>query len=203
MRTKTDHRFVIDLDPDQVMDALLMVEQMPDWSPSHQDVRVASRDDFGRPKRVYISASLMGRPDRQVVEYTCTENRVEWQVTESSAGAGGKGWFDLAEFEDGATEVWYHSELYLPIPVPGMVLKRSARREGETMVSNFIAFVESVTGLQGLGELEAPAEATEAAPYAEPAPYDQAGYAQPGYPQAGYAQRLDYGRNFEPGFGTA
>ncbi|MGW4356150.1 SRPBCC family protein [Nocardia sp. NPDC004582] len=202
MRTKTDHRFVIDLDPDQVMDALLMVEQMPDWSPSHQDVRVASRDKFGRPKRVYVSASLMGRPDRQVVEFTCTETRVEWRVTESSAGAGGTSWFDLAEIEDGATEVWYHSELYLPIPMPGMVLKRSARREGEALISNFIAFVESVTGLQGLGEVEAaPAEAAEPAPYAEG--YEQGGYAQPGYPQPGYAQRLDYGRGFEPGFGTA
>ncbi|MGW4245240.1 SRPBCC family protein [Nocardia sp. NPDC004722] len=193
MRTKTDHRFVIDIDPEQVMDALLMVEQMPDWSPSHQDVRVATRDEFGRPKRAYVSANLMGRPDRQVVEYTCSDHRVEWRVSESSAGAGGKGWFDLAETEDGATEVWYHSELYLPIPAPGMLLKRSAKREGDAMITNFIAFVESITGLEGLGE-------AEEASYAEPA----AGYEDfSGYVQPGYAQRMDYGRNFEPGFGTA
>ncbi|MFE3001213.1 SRPBCC family protein [Nocardia sp. NPDC059246] len=196
MRTKTDHRFVIDIDPGQVMDALLMVEQMPDWSPSHQDVRVATRDKRGRPKRVYVSANLMGRPDRQVVEYTCTENRVEWRVSESSAGAGGKGWFDLGETEDGATEVWYHSEVYLPIPAPGMLLKRTARREGDAMISNFIAFVESVTGVQGLGEVDE-------ASYTESAAFEQPGQAQPGYAQPGYAQRLDYGRNFEPGFGTA
>lgn len=105
----------------------------------------------------------------------------------------GKGWFDLAETEDGATEVWYHSELYLPIPAPGMILKRSARREGEAMITNFVAFVEAVTGLEGLGE-------PEEAAYGEPVnEYEQfSGYVQPGY-----AQRIDYGRNFEPGFGTA
>ncbi|MEU0542501.1 SRPBCC family protein [Nocardia sp. NPDC005978] len=185
MRTKTDHRFVIDIDPDQVMEALLMVEQLPDWSPSHSDVRVATRDKLGRPKRTYISANLMGRPDRQVVEYTCTENRVAWKVAESSAGAGGQGWFDVAETEDGGTEVWYHSEIYLPIPAPGMFLKRTARREGEAMIENFIAFVESVTGIEGLGEAEEP--------YAEPAPYEP----------ATYTQQLNYGHGFEPGFGTA
>lgn len=82
--------------------------------------------------------------------------------------------------------MWYHSELYLPIPAPGMILKRSARREGEAMISNFVAFVESVTGLEGLGE-------ADGLPYAE----------ETGYEQPGYAQRMDYGRGFEPGFGTA
>ncbi|QLY31298.1 SRPBCC family protein [Nocardia huaxiensis] len=187
MRTKTDHRFVIDIDPDQVMEALLMVEQLPDWSPSHQDVRVAGRDKHGRPKRVYVSANVMGRPDRQVVEYVCTDDRVSWKVTESSAGAGGEGFFELAETPDGATEVWYHSEIYLPIPAPGMLLKRTARREGEVMVENFIAFVESVHGI----DLTDP-EAAEM-PYAEPV----------GYEPATYQPQQHYGRGFEPGFGTA
>ncbi|WP_067569346.1 SRPBCC family protein [Nocardia acidivorans] len=190
MRTKTDHRFIIDIDPDQVMEALLMVEQLPDWSPSHQDVRVATRDKMGRPKRAYVSATLMGRPDRQVVEYTCTENRVAWKVSESSAGAGGQGWFDLTETEDGGTEIWYHTELYLPIPAPGMLLKRTARREGEAAIENFIAFVESVTGVEGLGDI---GEA-EQAPYAEPTT---------GYEPTSYSQPLHYGGRLEPGFGTA
>ncbi|WP_282777767.1 SRPBCC family protein [Nocardia sp. CC201C] len=177
MRTKTDHRFVVDVDPEQVMEALLTVERLPDWSPSHQDVRVATRDSYGRPKRVYVSANLMGRPDRQVVEYTCTQDRIEWKVTESSAGAGGKGWFEIADTEDG-TEVWYHSEIRLPIPVPGMLLKRTANRESETLVENFIAYVEDYAGIE---------------PEAEPEPYPEGAY-EP----RGYAGPL-YGGSFEPG----
>ncbi|MFJ4656314.1 SRPBCC family protein [Nocardia sp. NPDC088792] len=186
MRTKTDHRFVIELDPDQVMEALLMVEQLPDWSPSHQDVRVATRDDRGRPRRVYVSANLMGRSDRQVVEYECADHRIAWKVLESSAGGGGKGWFELTEIEDGATEVWYHAEVYLPIPAPGMIMKRTQRREGETMIANFVAFVEAVTGIEGLGEIEE-------MPYVEEVGYE---------PPAAAPQRT-HRPNFEPGFGTA
>ncbi|WP_067531772.1 SRPBCC family protein [Nocardia crassostreae] len=190
MRTKNDHRFVIDIDPDQVMEALLLVEQLPDWSPSHQDVRVATRDKLGRPKRVYVSANIMGRPDRQVVEYTCTESKVAWKVTESSAGAGGQGFFELAELKDGSTEVWYHTEVYLPIPAPGMLLKRGARREGEATIANFVAFVEALTGVEGLAD--GPADLEEM-PYADSV----------GYEPATNNPWLHHGGKFEPGFGTA
>lgn len=186
MRTKTDHRFVIDVEPDQVMDALLMVEQLPDWSPSHQDARVATRDNRGRPKRVYVTATPMGRPDRQVVEYQCTEERVSWTVTESSAGAGGKGFFEISEHPDGGTEVWYHAEIYLPIPAPGMLLKRTAKREGEAVVENFIAFVEDLTGIERLPEADELA-------YPEAVAYEQ----------PGFSRQRPYTGNFEPGFGTA
>lgn len=177
MRTKTDHRFVVDVEPETVMEALLLVERLPDWSPSHQDVRVASRDEYGRPKRVYVSATLLGRPDRQVVEYTCTEDRISWQVAESSAGARGKGFFEIVDTSDG-TEVWYHSETYLPIPVPGMLLKRTANRESEVMVENFIAYVEDLAGIE---------------PEPEPLPYADSAYESPGY------SGPLYGGSFEPG----
>ncbi|MFI6870768.1 SRPBCC family protein [Nocardia sp. NPDC050406] len=177
MRTKTDHRFVVDVEPETVMEALLSVERLPDWSPSHQDVRVASRDKYGRPKRVYVSATLLGRPDRQVVEYTCTEDRISWQVSESSAGAKGKGFFEITDTEDG-TEVWFHSETYLPIPVPGLLLKRTANRESEVMVENFIAYVEDLAGIE-----------------AEPEPV---AYTDNAYEAQGSPGRL-YGGSFEPG----
>lgn len=188
MRTKTDHRFVVDVEPETVMEALLMVERLADWSPTYQDVRVASRDKYGRPKRVYVSANVMGRPDRQVIEYTCTEDRISWQVSESSAGAKGKGFFEIAETQDG-TEVWYRSETYLPIPVPGMLLKRTANRESEVLVENFIAFVEDLAGIEAEPE---PVAYTDTAYEAQ----GQQGYS--GQQGQGYAGPL-YGGSFEPG----
>ena len=141
MRTKTDHRFIVDVDPNQVMEALLAVERIPDWSPSHRDVRVASHDDYGRPKRVYATALPMGNSDRQVLEYDCTEERISWKVVESGAGGGGKGWFELEQSAEG-TEVWYHSEVYLPIPVPGILMKRGMAKVNEEAVQNLIEFIE-------------------------------------------------------------
>ncbi|QIS17245.1 SRPBCC family protein [Nocardia terpenica] len=141
MRTKTDHRFVIDVDPEQVMDALLAVEQIPEWSPSHKDVRVATRDEYGRPRKVYATVTPLGNSDRQVLEYDCTEGRIAWTVIESGAGGGGKGWFEIEETADGI-EVWYHAEVYLPIPVPGILMKRSLSRSNEEAVHNLVEFIE-------------------------------------------------------------
>ncbi|MFD0361926.1 SRPBCC family protein [Nocardia sp. GCM10030253] len=141
MRTKTDIRFVVDADPDQVMDALAAVELLPEWSNSYTDARVASRDDEGRPKRVFVKAELMGGPDLQVLEYDWTASRSEWEVTDSTRGVKGGGWFEVSDGADG-TNVWYHVEVYLPIPVPGLLVSRTLRRSNEEVVANFIDFAE-------------------------------------------------------------
>jgi hypothetical protein len=141
MRTKTDIRFVVDADPDQVMDALAAVELLPEWSNSYRDARVASRDDEGRPRRVFVKAELMGGPDLQVLEYDWTDSRSEWEVTDSTRGVKGGGWFEISDGADG-TNVWYHVELYLPIPVPGLLVSRTLRRSNEEAVANFIDFAE-------------------------------------------------------------
>ncbi|WP_433758240.1 SRPBCC family protein [Nocardia sp. CA-135398] len=144
MRTKTDIRFVVDADPEQVMDALAAVEMLPEWSTSYSDARVASRDDELRPRRVFVKAELMGRSDLQVLEYEWTDTRSSWEVTDSTEGVKGGGWFEVTEGEEGA-EVWYHVELYIPIPIPGMLVKRTMRRSNETVVQNFIEFAEGFT----------------------------------------------------------
>ncbi|WP_227998049.1 SRPBCC family protein [Nocardia australiensis] len=141
MRTKTDIRFVVDADPDQVMDALAAVESLPEWSTSYRDARVATRDDEGRPQRVFVKADLMGGSDLQVLEYDWTHSRSEWEVTDSTRGVKGGGWFEIADGEDG-THVWYHVELYLPIPLPGLLVRRTLRRSNEEVVANFIEFAE-------------------------------------------------------------
>jgi hypothetical protein len=144
MRTKTDIRFVVDTHADQVMDALAAVESLPEWSTSYLDARVATRDDEGRPRRVFVKAELMGGSDLQVLEYDWTDRRSEWEVTDSTRGVKGGGWFEISDGEDGedGTHVWYHVEVYLPIPVPGLLVSRTLRRSNQEAVANFIAFAE-------------------------------------------------------------
>ncbi|MEU0503906.1 SRPBCC family protein [Nocardia sp. NPDC005998] len=144
MRTKTDIRFVVDADPEQVMDALAAVEMLPEWSTSYTDARVASRDVELRPRRVFVKAELMGSSDLQVLEYEWTDIRSSWEVTDSTRGVKGGGWFEVTAGADG-TDVWYHVELYVPIPIPGMLVSRTMRRSNETIVQNFIEFAEGFT----------------------------------------------------------
>lgn len=144
MRTKTDIRFVVDADPEQVMDALAAVEMLPQWSTSYTDARVASRDDAHRPRRVFVKAELMGSSDLQVLEYEWTDVRSSWEVTDSTRGVKGGGWFEVTEGDEG-TDVWYHQDIYVPLPIPGMLVRRTMRRLNEAMAQNFIEFAEGFT----------------------------------------------------------
>jgi hypothetical protein len=141
MRTTTDHRFITDVAPDRILKALLAVERIPDWSPAHRDVRVATRDELHRPRRVYATVTPLNNSDRQVLEYTWAPDHVAWEVVESAAGGGGKGWFDIEETDEG-TEVRYHSEVYLPIPMPGLLLKRTVSRVNHRAMQNLIEYLE-------------------------------------------------------------
>ncbi|MFR9752673.1 SRPBCC family protein [Nocardia sp. 004] len=141
MRTTTDIRFFVDAHPAQVMDALTAIESLPEWSPSYRDVRIASRDAQRMPRRVFVKAELLGSSDLQVLEYEWTDSRSSWTVTDSTRGVRGGGWFEISDGIEG-TDVWYHTELYLPIPVPGFLLKRTVRKANEVVVDCFIDFAE-------------------------------------------------------------
>jgi hypothetical protein len=141
MRVKTDIHFDVAVDPAQVFDALAAIEMLPEWS-RYSDARVATRGESGRPQRVYVTAdTLLGRSDLQVLEYEWTDDRVSWQVVDSCVGLGGGGWFEVSEDRAGA-QVWYHTELQSSLLLPGLLLKRSVRRESETVARNFIQFAE-------------------------------------------------------------
>ncbi|WP_431966688.1 SRPBCC family protein [Nocardia sp. bgisy134] len=141
MRTKTDIRFTVEASPTHVLDALAAIELLPEWS-MYQDARVATRDESGRPHRVYVTADVLGSSDLQVLEYEWTKKRSSWTVVDSSRGIGGGGWFEVSEDTNG-TNVWYHSELSSRLPLPGLLMKRTVQRWNETVVQNFIEFAES------------------------------------------------------------
>ncbi|WP_405179167.1 SRPBCC family protein [Nocardia sp. NBC_01377] len=141
MRTKIDIHFVVDITPAQVLEALAATEMFPEWSTYH-DARVATRDERGRPHRVYVTADVMGSSDLQVLEYEWTESRCAWQVVDSSRGIGGDGWFQVAPGPAG-TKVWYHVTVHSRIPLPGLLMKRTVQRWHETVVQNFIEFAEA------------------------------------------------------------
>lgn len=141
MRTKTDIRFDVEADPSQVMDALLAVEMFSEWSPDFEDARVATRDEEGRPRRVFIQVTVSNAPDMQVWEFTWSDNRMSWEVSDSTRGIKGGGSFEVTATESGS-EVLLHVEQYMPLPIPGFLLKKSVRKSYETMTRNFVSYAE-------------------------------------------------------------
>ncbi|WP_328390065.1 hypothetical protein [Nocardia sp. NBC_00416] len=141
MRTKTDIRFDVAADPGQVLDALMAVEMLSEWSPDFEDARVAARDDEGRPRRMFIQVSVSNTPDMQVWEFGWSENRMSWEVSDSTRGIKGGGFFEVSAGETGS-DVLLHVEQYMPMPMPGFLRKKTVRRSYEALVENFIAYAE-------------------------------------------------------------
>jgi len=141
MRSKIDIRFTVDAPVDQIMDALLAVDLLAEWSTNYSDVRVGPRDADGRPRRVFVTATFLGNSDAQVLEFFWEHNRVSWEVVDSSRGSKGSGSFDLVEGHEG-TEIDYHVEIQLPLPIPGILFKRTLRKMSDEIVANFIDFAE-------------------------------------------------------------
>ncbi|MEV6660720.1 SRPBCC family protein [Nocardia fluminea] len=148
MRSKTDIRFTVAADIDQVMNALLAVERLGEWAPSYSDVRTGPRDADGRPRRVFVTAQFMGSPDDQVLEFSWEPDRVSWTVVDSSRGSKGHSSFELFVVDEG-TEIDFHEEMRLPLPIPGLLFNRALRKVSEEAAANFADFVQQFPGAGG------------------------------------------------------
>ncbi|WP_336087974.1 SRPBCC family protein [Nocardia sp. SSK8] len=148
MRSKTDIRFTVDADIDQVMNALLAVERFGEWATFYRNVRTGPRDPEGRPRRVFVTAEFMGSVDDQVLEFSWEPDRVSWTVVDSSRGSKGTSSFELFAVDEG-TEIDYHEEMRLPLPIPGVLFNRTLRRAAEEAAANFADFVQQFPGVGG------------------------------------------------------
>ncbi|WP_280463884.1 SRPBCC family protein [Nocardia carnea] len=141
MRTKTDISFDVQADPSQVMDALMAVEMFAEWSPDFTDARVATRDDAGRPRRVFVQVDISNTPDMQVWEFSWSDHRMSWEVADSTRGIRGGGSFEVTG-DAGGSQVVLHVEQHTAVPLPGFLAKRTVRRTYETLVENFTDYAE-------------------------------------------------------------
>ncbi|MGW5309966.1 SRPBCC family protein [Nocardia thailandica] len=133
---------MVPADADHVMDALIAVERMPEWSAFYHEVRAGNRDARGRPLRAFVSGRLGGRSDDQVLGFSWTDRSVTWWVDDSIIGARSRGWFRLTS-QPPDTVVDYHAELHLPLPIPGVFYARTLHRAATDAAARFAAFAES------------------------------------------------------------
>lgn len=142
MRTSTDIRFIVRADADHVMDALIAVERMPEWSAFYQEVRAGNRDARGRPLRAFVSGRLGGRRDDQVLGFAWADRSLTWWVDDSIIGARSRGSFSLTS-QPPDTVVDYHAELHLPVPLPGFFFAGGLQRAAAEAAARFTVFAES------------------------------------------------------------
>ncbi len=135
--------FDVDASPEEVMDAVAAVEDLPQRSPSHKSAEVETRHEDGRPNRVRAQVSAAGFNDEEVTDYVWDGlNSVTWTLAESSVQSTQVGTYTLTPTDDG-TRIRLDLEIGVKIPMPGFVLKRVLKSALDTGSKGFKKYVES------------------------------------------------------------
>lgn len=116
----------IEAEPSAILDVLADVEGLPSWSPVHKKVEVVDRFDDGKPHHVKMDVSILGINDEQVVEYTWSDTKVEWDLVEGSQQKSQHGEYNLTPTDKG-THVTFELTVDPKIPVPGFLVKKGTK----------------------------------------------------------------------------
>jgi len=134
--------FDVDASPEQVMDAVAAIEDLPERSPSHNSAEIESRHEDGRPKRVRAKVSAAGFSDEEVTDYSWDGlSSVTWTLATSSVQSKQIGTYTLTP-TDGGTHIRFDLEIDVKIPMPGFVLRRVLKGALDTGSKGFKKYVE-------------------------------------------------------------
>ena len=116
----------IEATPDEIMDVLIDLESLTEWSSAHQKVEVLDRDDEGRPAKSRQVVKIVGVSDEQVLDYTVHEDGVSWTLVSSKQQRAQEGRYTLTPNGD-KTDVRFELTVDPLVPLPGFLIKKGAK----------------------------------------------------------------------------
>lgn len=130
MSDHTTQRTIIDASPQQCFDVASDFDRYPEWASDVKHVSVDCLDDEGRGGDVTFRAAAMGRSTTFTLRYYYGSNplRMAWRLVEGDLTRQLDGEYEFLELADGQTEVVYHLEADLVLPIPGFVKRRAESR---------------------------------------------------------------------------
>lgn len=137
---------VIDTPPARCYELAAGIEDYPEWAADIKDATVDERDDEGRPLVVTFRAAAMGRSTTYTLRYDYggAPERLAWTQERGDITSRLDGWYTFAAAADepGRTEVTYHLEVELVVPLPGFVKRRAEGRLLHTAIADLKAYAE-------------------------------------------------------------
>ncbi len=116
----------IEATPDEIMDVLVDLESLTEWSSAHRKVEVLERDDRGRPVKSRQVVKVVGVNDEQVLDYTIHDDGVSWTLVSSKQQRAQRGRYTLTPNGD-STDVRFELTVDPVVPLPGFLIKRGAK----------------------------------------------------------------------------
>src|SRR6201992_2976449 len=117
---------LIEATPDEIMDVLLDLESLTEWSSAHKKVEILERDDQGRPSRSRQVVKVVGVSDEQVLAYSVHDDGVSWTLVSAKQQRAQNGRYTLTP-DGGATKVHFELTVDPLVPLPGFLVRRGAK----------------------------------------------------------------------------
>lgn len=144
MADQTTQRIRIDAPLSEVWDVLCAFERYPDWARDIKEVAVLERDDEGRATLVRFRAAAMGRSTTYTLGYDWSDapGRLPWKLVEGDIQRVLDGAYEFTAVDDSTTDVTYHLQVELAVPLPGFVKHRAEAKIVGTALRELRTHVE-------------------------------------------------------------
>jgi len=123
-------RMVVSATPARCFAVSADIASYPLWAADIKEVTIDERDDEGRPLLVTFRAAAFGRSTSYTLAYDYSEapGVLAWVQTEGDITNKLDGRYIFAPTADGGTEVTYHLEVEMKVPVPAFIKMRAQSR---------------------------------------------------------------------------
>ena len=145
MSEHTTQRTIIDATPQQCFDVATDFGRYPEWATDVKHVSVDRVDERGRGGDVTFRAAAMGRSTTYSLRYYYGSNplRIAWRLVEGDLTRRLDGEYEFLPLGESQTEVVYHLEVDLIVPIPGFVKRRAESRIIRTALEDLRRRVET------------------------------------------------------------
>ena len=136
MAVRASSEMVIEAPPEAIMEALADIEAVTSWSSLHKDAKVVDRHPDGRPHHVKATVKIMGRADKELLEYHWGDDWVVWDAEQTSRQRCQHGEYNLTPVGEQRTRVRFDLILDLAAPYPTFLVRRAKQMVLDVALEN-------------------------------------------------------------------
>ena len=145
MAEQATERMVVTATPERCFAVSSDIGAYPQWAADIKEVTVHDRDEEGRPQLVTFRAAAFGRSTSYTLAYDYSQapTVLSWVQTRGDITSKLDGQYVFEPSSSGGTEVTYHLEVEMKVPLPGFIKMRAQSRIMSIALRDLKARVES------------------------------------------------------------